>query len=248
MSGSSVVLSVNAVSVRFGGLLALDQVSLQFASAQLCAVIGPNGAGKTTLFHALCRQLPVASGTMHCQGQSLLPLQPHEVAALGLARTHQHAAVFPSLSVGQHVLLGREALRHRPEVVEAQAWQANVVEGLALAPHWHQPVGELPLNLQRRVELAKALVSQPRVLLLDEPAAGQTHDEWQACAQLLRQLLAQVGTSVLLVEHRLAWVWPLADRCVVLDQGRVIADGSPDAVRADERVIQAYLGAQHVGA
>ena len=244
------VLSVMGLVVRYGGVCALDGVSLQLVPGQIAALIGPNGAGKTTLFQALASAVPVAAGEILWRGQSMLGTPPHALAGLGLVRMAQHASVFERLTVQDHLQLATHPLRtQRVPLVPVKDWVAQVIDQLELASLLTTRAGELSLSLQRRVELARCLVAQPAVLLLDEPAAGQSEADWQGMVGALHHLRHALQTAVLLIEHRLNWVWPLCEQCWVLDQGQVIAEGTPDAVRQHPAVIAAYLGdASHVGA
>ena len=249
-AGSRAVLVFESVSVRYGGIQALDSVNLVLRAGQQAALIGPNGAGKSTLFHAASATVPLAQGDIRIMGQSIKGLRPHALAGLGLARMSQHASLFHRLSVSDNLKLATQPLRSRRLPVRAlEEWRSAVVEVLDLQSVLNRTAESLPLALQRRVELARCMVAQPAVLLLDEPAAGQTQADWQAMAQALDQLRHVLGTAVLIIEHRLQWLWAMCEWCWVLDQGRLIAQGTPDEVRNDPSVIAAYLGgALHEGA
>lgn len=237
------VLSVVDLCVAYGGVQALDSVSLSLMPETVVALIGPNGAGKTTLFQALTAAVPVQSGRIVWRGQSLLGLPPHALAGLGLVRMAQQAAVFQHLTVQDHLQLATHPLRtQRKPRLPVHDWMDEVIDQLDLASILSTRAGELGQSLQRRVELARCLVAQPLVMLLDEPAAGQTEADWQRMVGALQGLRTRLKASVLLIEHRLQWIWPISDACWVLDQGRVIAQGSPELVRQHPAVIEAYLG------
>ena len=243
-------LSVDSVSVRYGGIEALVSVSLSLKPGQMGALIGPNGAGKSTLFHAIAATVPIHHGDIALWGQSIKRRPTQYLAALGLARVSQHARLFERLSVQDNLSLATQAVRGQRQPLRPMGeWIDFVKHQLDLHAIWHSPAGSLPLALQRRVELARSMVAQPRVLLLDEPAAGQTEADWQIMVQALHVLRQDLGTAVLLIEHRLNWVWALCEVCWVLDQGRLIAHGTPEEVRVQPQVIEAYLGeAWHAGA
>jgi branched-chain amino acid transport system ATP-binding protein len=243
-------LVVDSVSVRYGGIEALDSLSLCIGSGQLAALIGPNGAGKSTLFHAVAAAVPLAKGDIRIMGRSTKGRPMHEMAGLGLARMSQHASLFHRLSVSDHLKLATHPLRaQRKPVQPPDDWRSAVVDALDLNPVLHRTAESLPMALQRRVELARCMVAQPGLLLLDEPATGQTQADWAGMVQALNLLRQNLGTATLIIEHRLQWVWPLCEVCWVLDQGRLIAHGTPEQVRTHPAVVEAYLGgAWHEGA
>jgi branched-chain amino acid transport system ATP-binding protein len=250
------LLSVRGVTVRFGGIVALDAVHLDVAPGEICALIGPNGAGKTTLFNAISGLVPRQAGEIRVDGRPLGPWPPHRVAAQGVARTFQHLALFESMSVLDHVMTGAHlrasagflasALRLPRAMAEERRLREQALALLdewRLAPYADRAAGELPLALKKRVELARALAARPRLLMLDEPAAGLHPDELQALAGQLRALRDRHGLTLLLVEHHMGLVMDLSDHVVVLAEGRRIADGSPSQVRRHPDVVAAYLGA-----
>ena len=249
------LLDVRDVAVRFGGIVALDGVSFAVEEGSIVGLIGPNGAGKTTLFNCLSRLYTCDRGDILFNGASLLALPRHRIAALGIGRTFQNVALFGSMSVRHNVLVGRHsrsrsgflanALR-LPRVAaeeEASGHKADqMIEMLGLGSVADTPVAQLPFGTRKRVELARALAAQPRLLLLDEPASGLNHEEIGELARLVRSLRDALRLTVLLVEHQMSLVMGISDRVVALNFGRVIAQGAPHEVRQHPEVIQAYLG------
>ncbi|WP_421734614.1 ABC transporter ATP-binding protein [Cellulomonas sp.] len=227
-------LAVDGLSVRFGGIAALDDVSLHVDEGEVVGLIGPNGAGKTTLFNAVCGLVRPSAGSIAVGGRPLAP-DPTRLAGRGVARTLQGLGLFRGLTVRENVLAGRLGA-HDPGA-DAQ----RQLSDLGLAEHADRPVGDLPYPEQKKVALARALVAEPSLLLLDEPAGGLGTDDIAALGVLVRRTAA-TGCAVLLVEHHVDFVMGVCDRVVVLDFGRVIASGTPDEVAGDPAVDEAYLG------
>ena len=249
-------LDVEDVTVRFGGIVALDSARLRAAAGQITGLIGPNGAGKTTLFNCLTGIYRAQAGSIRWQGQELLGMHPHEVARQRISRTFQNLALFPRLTVRENVIVGL----HR---VRSSDWMSNAVrapwvlreerrvrdqadaalEEVGLSKVAGRPAAGLPYGTLKRVELARAVASEPALLLLDEPAAGLAHGEVDELMDLVRQLRAAHDLTVVLVEHHMGLVMRLCDHVTVLNFGRTIAAGPPAQVSSDPAVIEAYLGA-----
>jgi branched-chain amino acid transport system ATP-binding protein len=249
------VLDVSGLSIRFGGVAALTDVSFSVAPQETCGLIGPNGAGKTTLFNCVSGLYTPQSGAVTVAGEIASGRPPHAVAALGVGRTFQNLALFPRLSLLENVLVGTHvrtaagflesawmSRRARAEEQEARAHALELLSIVGLADRALESVGSLPFGHQKRVELARALATRPKLLLLDEPAAGLNPSELDDFMALIRRIRTQFGLAVLLVEHHLGLVMALCQKLVVLNFGRKIAEGTPAAVRANPEVVRAYLG------
>ena len=215
-----VLLDVRGLSLTFGGLRALDGVDLTVAAGEICGLVGPNGAGKTSLFNCVSGLYRPSAGTVLVDRTDVLRTAPHRLAGLGLARTFQHPVLQPDATALANVLLG----------------------GLGIAELAGEPAGSLPYGAMKRVELARALLAHPRLLLLDELASGLVHEEVHALGEVIRRLRSERDVSVLLVEHHMGLVAAICDKVVVLVQGRKVAEGSAAEIQRDPVVVEAYLG------
>jgi branched-chain amino acid transport system ATP-binding protein len=250
------LLQVRDVAVRFGGIVALDGVSFDVAAGSIVGLIGPNGAGKTTLFNCLSRLYECDRGEIVFDGRSLLATPRHRIAGTGIGRTFQNVALFGSMTVLENVMLGAHsrsasgflanALRLpgvRREEAAIAAKAASLLELLELSRVAAMPVTQLPFGTRKRVELARALAAEPKLLLLDEPASGLNHEEVAELGRLIRALRERLRLTVLLVEHHMSLVMSISERVVALNFGRVIAQGAPAEVRRHPELERAYLGA-----
>src|SRR6185369_289795 len=250
-----VILALDGVSLAFGGVKALSGVSFDVREHEVRAIIGPNGAGKSSMLNVINGVYHPQQGTIRYLGREYHDMDPHEVAVSGISRTFQNLTLFKGMSVLDNIMSGRnlkmhsnillQALRIGPALREEIAHREVVeciIDFLEIQAYRKTPVGTLPYGLQKRVDLARALAMEPRVLLLDEPMAGMNTEEKQDMCRFILDVNDQFGTTIVLIEHDMGVVMDISDRVVVLDYGRKIGDGSPDEVRANQAVIDAYLG------
>lgn len=250
------LLEVENVSVRFGGIVALDGLSFTIDAGQICGLIGPNGAGKTTMFNVVSRIYEPSSGSVRFNGINLLDVPAYGIAGKGISRSFQNLALFPSMSLLENTMTGahsrartgfwRAALRigvdKEEKSLRAEAFA--ILASLDLAHLAFHPAAGLPFGTLKRLEIARALASRPKLLLLDEPASGLTHSEVDELAETIRLVRDRYELTVLLVEHHMGMVMGISDKVVAMEFGRKIAEGTPGEVRSDERVIAAYLGSE----
>jgi branched-chain amino acid transport system ATP-binding protein len=256
--GETPLLEVDRITVRFGAVQALTQVSLDVRRGEVLAIIGPNGAGKTTLLNVISGFYDPHEGRILFEGRDRTRLSAPDVAALGFARTFQNVALFRGMTVLDNIMTGRllrmrgsflwEALYWGParrQELEHRAFVERIIDFLEIQAIRKMPAGRLPYGLQKRVELARALAAEPALLLLDEPMAGMNVEEKEDMCRFILNVNDEFGTTIALIEHDMSVVMDISDRVAVLDYGRKIAEGPPDAVRNDPAVIHAYLGVHH---
>jgi len=255
------LLHVDDITVRFGAVQALSDVSVDIHRGEIVAIIGPNGAGKTTLINVISGFYHPQQGRILFDGKDRTQLKPYDVAALGVARTFQNVALFKGMTVLDNIMTGRllkmrgnfllDALYWGParrQELEHRAAVERVIDFLEIQAIRKAPAGRLPYGLQKRVELARALAAEPQLLLLDEPMAGMNVEEKEDMSRFILDVHDEFGTTIALIEHDMSVVMDISDRVVALDYGRKIADGPPEVVRKDQVVIDAYLGLDHGGA
>jgi branched-chain amino acid transport system ATP-binding protein len=253
-----VILDVKNISLAFGGVKALTDISFDVREHEVRAIIGPNGAGKSSMLNCINGVYQPQQGTISFRGQTFSHMNSRQVAVMGIARTFQNLALFKGMSVVDNIMTGRnlktrsnlflQALRWGPAQREESAQRQfveHIIDFLEIQPYRKTPVGRMPYGLQKRVDLGRALAMEPQVLLLDEPMAGMNVEEKQDMSRFILDVNDEFGTTIVLIEHDMSVVMDLSDRVVVLDYGKKIGDGTPDQVRADPDVISAYLGTSH---
>jgi branched-chain amino acid transport system ATP-binding protein len=253
-----VILKIDNISLAFGGVKALSEVSFDVREHEIRAIIGPNGAGKSSMLNVINGVYHPQHGSVTFKGITREQMRPHEAAKQGIARTFQNIALFKGMTVLDNIMTGRNLRMHRgflaqaiwygpalKEEIEHRRHVEQIIDFLQIESIRKTPVGRLPYGLQKRVELARALAAEPDMLLLDEPMAGMNVEEKQDMCRFILDVNDEFGTTIVLIEHDMGVVMDLSDRVVVLDYGRKIGDGTPDEVRDNQAVIDAYLGVQH---
>jgi branched-chain amino acid transport system ATP-binding protein len=257
-----VILNVQNISLRFGGVKALTDISFDVREHEVRAIIGPNGAGKSSMLNCINGVYQPQDGSISFRGQTFKHMNSRQVAEMGIARTFQNLALFKGMSVIDNIMTGRnlriksnlfmQAIRNpfgiggaQKEEEQHREFVEHIIDFLEIQAYRKTPVGQLPYGLQKRVDLGRALAMEPQVLLLDEPMAGMNVEEKQDMSRFILDVNDEFGTTIVLIEHDMGVVMDISDRVVVLDYGRKIGDGTPEAVRANEEVISAYLGTSH---
>ncbi|SMF11558.1 amino acid/amide ABC transporter ATP-binding protein 1, HAAT family [Tistlia consotensis] len=255
---NEVLLEVRRISLSFGGVKALTDISFDIRKGEIRAIIGPNGAGKTSMLNVINGFYHPQEGEVIFKGETRRAMRPHKAAKQGIARTFQNVALFKGMSTLDNIMTGRllkmrsnvllQALYWGPnerEEIEHRAFCEEIIDFLEIQAIRKTPVGKLPYGLQKRVELARALAMEPELLLLDEPMAGMNVEEKEDMSRFILDVNDHFGTTIALIEHDMGVVMDLSDRVVVLDYGRKLADGTPDEVRSNQEVVDAYLGVAH---
>ena len=256
--GGEVILDVRNISLRFGGVKALTDVTFDVCEHEIRAIIGPNGAGKSSMLNCINGVYQPQAGSISLRGQTFRHMNSRQVAEMGVARTFQNLALFKGMSVLDNIMTGRNLKMRTNLLQQAIRWGAaereeteqriaveRIIDFLEIQPYRKTPVGRLPYGLQKRVDLGRALAMEPQVLLLDEPMAGMNVEEKQDMSRFILDVNDEFGTTIVLIEHDMSVVMDISDRVVVLDYGKKIGDGRPDEVRANPEVIAAYLGTSH---
>ncbi len=253
-----VILDMQNISLRFGGVKALSDISFNVKEHEIRAIIGPNGAGKSSMLNVINGVYVPQDGSIHFNGQQFSRMTPRRAAEMGVARTFQNLALFKGMSVLDNIMTGRnlrmksgllsQAFRifgAEKEEIAHREFVENIIDFLEIQAYRKTPVGRLPYGLQKRVDLGRALAMEPRMLLLDEPMAGMNIEEKQDMSRFILDVNDEFGTTIVLIEHDMGVVMDISDRVVVLDYGKKIGDGTPSEVRSNEDVIRAYLGVEH---
>ena len=255
---ANILLSVDHISLSFGGVRALEDINFDIRKKEIFAIIGPNGAGKTSMLNVINGFYHPQQGEIHFKGLHRKQMRPHEAAVQGIARTFQNVALFKGMSTLNNIMSGRnlkmksnlfwQALYYGParkEEMENREVVEDIIDFLEIQSIRRTPVGKLPYGLQKRVELGRALAMEPELLLLDEPMAGMNIEAKQDMCRFILDINEQYGTTIVLIEHDMGVVMDLSERMIVLDYGRKIAEGTPDEIRSNQTVIDAYLGVAH---
>ena len=253
-----VMLDMQNISLSFGGVKALTDISFNVREHEIRAIIGPNGAGKSSMLNVINGVYTPQEGAIAFRGEHFSRMNPRRAAEMGIARTFQNLALFKGMSVLDNIMTGRNLRmkcgllsqafrmgRAEREEIQHREFVENIIDFLEIQAHRKTPVGRLPYGLQKRVDLGRALAMEPRLLLLDEPMAGMNIEEKQDMSRFILDVNDEFGTTIVLIEHDMGVVMDISDRVVVLDYGKKIGDGKPDEVRANEEVVKAYLGVSH---